>query len=318
MTTTKKLLVLGVGPMAEEYLQACKANSIEATFVGRSKTGMKRFESRTGIVPIPSLSLAKPENFYGAVIAVTETALSSVLIEVLRAGFRRVLVEKPGGSSISEFPGLHEEVSSYGAEVFVAFNRRFYSTVEKLLQVANKDGGLVSLHFDFTERAAQIASLEKDLKTKEDWFFQNSSHVIDLSLYLAPGLEIHHAEVTGGLPWHPRGSIFSGLGTAAEGVQVSYNTVWGPSGGWEILARTESIKLALKPLETLEVTLPDGTSEVYTEGRLCKLPGKAGLTGMLNAFIERPPRDPRLLSWEGHWGNFHVYRDILNGVSKEC
>ena len=301
--------------MAEAYLEACKANSIQATFVGRSKAGMEKFEYRTGILPIPSLSLVSPEDFFGVVIAVTETALSSTLLEVLSAGFRRVLVEKPGGSSIGEFPSLHEEVSNYGAEVFVAYNRRFYSTVEKLLKVAKEDGGLVSLHFDFTERAREITSLEKDLETKEDWFFQNSSHVIDLCLYLVPGFKIHHAEVAGGLPWHPNGSIFSGSGVSDQGIQVTYNSVWGPSGGWEIHARTKSIKLILKPLETLEVIQPNGSSEVFHEERLCKLPGKAGLAMMLNTFMDKPYQDARMVSWESHWSNFGTYHSILSGIN---
>lgn len=313
MTSDRKLLVLGVGPMAQEYLQACRALSIDATFVGRSLEGMSRFESKTGIRPVSSLAEVRHEDFYAAVIAVNESSLSGVLIQVLRRGFERILVEKPGGSSIDQFQSLADEVSSYPAKVFVAYNRRFYGTVEKLLQVSQADGGIVSIHFDFTERARQVEVLEKDQKTKEDWFFQNSSHVVDLVLHLSPGFVIHQAHASGGLSWHPRASVFSGFGFSNRGVHITYNSVWGPSGGWEVIARSKSLRLVLKPLEALEVTQSDGTKVVYLEEDLTQFPGKAGLAGMLSAFLEEGELDPRLVSWSQQAKNLAVYQAILNG-----
>ena len=309
-----KILVLGVGPMAEEYLTACQNLSIQPEFVGRSVAGMKRFEAKTGVRPHSSLEGLTAEDFLGVVVAVNEASLSAVLIEVLRRGFKRVLVEKPGGSSLEHFQELSDEVSKYPAKVFVAYNRRFYSTVAKLNELANDDGGLVSIHFDFTERVHIVAELEKDRETKEDWFFQNSSHVIDLVLFLAPGTEIIESRSSGGLPWHPRASHFSGFGWNRDGVHITYNSVWGARGGWEVIARSNTTHFRLKPLEVLEVTRPDGAIESYREEEITEHSGKAGITGMLLAFTEVASEDAGLLTWSEQVHNVKIYRAILDGV----
>lgn len=300
--------------MAEEYLKACQILKIDPTFVGRSLRGMEKFEAKTGIRPVPKLDQLAAKDFDGVIIAVDELSLSSALLDVLEHGYQRILVEKPGGSSLDDFPNLSRMVLAHSAEVYVAFNRRFYGTVAKLVETAKSDGGLVSIHFEFTERALQVETLKKDARVKDDWFFQNSSHVIDLVSYLAPGLTISSARVSGQLSWHRRGSTFSGFGCSNQGIHVTYNSVWGPSGGWEVCARTQSLRLELKPFEKLAITYADGSREEFAEENLAAYDGKPGLTMMLSTFLDGSDSESRLVPWSLHALNWPVYRTIIDGT----
>ena len=68
----------------------------------------------------------------------------------------------------------------FDAKVLIAYNRRFYSSVEKAREIITEDGGIQSCIFEFTEWAHKIIALSKANGVKEHWFLGNSSHVIDL------------------------------------------------------------------------------------------------------------------------------------------
>lgn len=315
MRRRQRVLVLGVGAMAREYLRACQLLSVDAVFVGKSESGMNNFEQSTGILPKRRIEDVEPKDFDGVIIAVNENALSEVLLTVLQRGFSRVLVEKPGGSSIDSFSVLAKEVHQYDAQIYVAYNRRFYATVEKLLALAEEDGGIRSIHFDFTERVKQVAALSIDESIKGDWFFQNSTHLIDLVLYLAPNAVFDANRSSGGLEWHPRASTFSGSGSNPDGIHLTYNSVWGPSGGWEITARSQTKRFALKPLEKLELKYANNELKVFVEEELAEVGGKPGLAKMLRAFLSDGFGDRRLVTWGEQTANAVKYKSILDGTA---
>jgi len=77
-------------------------------------------------------------------VVVPENLLGKVTIELIRAGIKSILVEKPGGGSIAEIKKVAEEAKKNKTQVFVGYNRRQYAAVAKAQEIIKKDGGVNS------------------------------------------------------------------------------------------------------------------------------------------------------------------------------
>ena len=64
-------------------------------------------------------------------------------IELIHAGTRRILVEKSGGFNAAKIRALQKKTAEYMAEVFVAYNRRFYASADLARKLISEDGGVV-------------------------------------------------------------------------------------------------------------------------------------------------------------------------------
>jgi predicted dehydrogenase len=92
-----------------------------------------------------------------AVVAVGVEELAATAIQLIEAGTRRVLVEKPGGLNTSQIRELRRVAVGHGAEVRIAYNRRFYASVNAARRMIADDGGATSCSFEFTEWSHVIA-----------------------------------------------------------------------------------------------------------------------------------------------------------------
>lgn len=251
------LLLVGAGPMAIEYAKVLQKLKKKFIIIGRGELSAQDFQQKTGLLPITgglhkflsSNSLPIKQ----AIIAVSEDQLGITAIELLRYGIKTILVEKPGGASFSEIEKVEREAKNRKAKVFVAYNRRFYSSIKKALQIIKKDHGVLSFNFEFTELSERIAPLIKATGVKENWFLHNSTHVIDLAFFIAGQPKHLCSFTTGGLPWHPKASIFSGAGTTVKGALFSYQANWDAPGRWVLEVLTKNYRLIFKPLEELQV-----------------------------------------------------------------
>ena len=171
----------------------------------------------------------------------------------MKAGVKNILIEKPAGLNKKEIEDCSKFAIECNANVFVAYNRRFYSSVIKAKELINEDGGLTSIDFEFTEWANDIEKLNFPSKVKNSWFLANSSHVVDLSFYLAGNPDKISSFVNGKLNWHKSGSIFSGAGITNKSIIFSYKANWESAGRWSVELKTKNRKLLLCPLEKLQI-----------------------------------------------------------------
>lgn len=186
-----------------------------------------------------------------AIVAVTENELGKVTLSLLKAGFTKILVEKPGGATYKEIYEVAKETKKRKARVFVAYNRRFNASTEKTKEIIKKDGKVLSFNFEFTEWSHVIGDLKKAPGVKENWFLHNSSHVIDLAFFLGGVPKKITSYCAGGLSWHPSASIFAGAGVAENGALFSYQANWQAPGRWGVEVLTPKHRLILRPLEHL-------------------------------------------------------------------
>jgi predicted dehydrogenase len=293
----KNIVLVGTGPMSVDYAKVLLAQNIIFNVVGRGGESALKFELETGVKPyvgglqqyLSNNSL--PENAYVIIATGTEALMPSLLL-ALQAGAVKILIEKPAAISIEELIENEEKLKRYSDMVFVAYNRRFYASVLEAQKMIEADGGLQTMHFEFTEWAHKIEPLAKAEGVKENWFFANSTHVVDLAFYLAgkPSQWQGYSKA-GDLKWHSK-TNFTGAGITDKGVLFSYISNWESAGRWAIELLTEKRRIYLKPMESISVQ-KRGTVEVVEhifEDSL-DLQFKPGLHRQVTAFVNNESTD---------------------------
>lgn len=255
--TNTSILLVGAGYMAIEYAKVLKALHSDFIVIGRGTDSAKKFLKETGIVATTrGLNEFLNKNYVipsSAIVAVNEDQLGITTLQLLQRGVKTILVEKPGGVDFEEIKKVKKQSLRSKAEVYIAYNRRFYTSVEKATEIINKDGGILSVFFDFTELENRVVPLIRPSKVKENWFLHNSTHVIDLVLFLAGIPEKITSYIHGSLFWHSPAAIFTGAGIMKKGTLFSYHANWKAPGRWSVEIMTKNHKLFLKPLERLQI-----------------------------------------------------------------
>lgn len=257
--TSKKVWLVGTGNIGIEYAKVLKNLGCDLSAIGRGKEKSEEFEKKTGIPAITGglsdFLLTNPNVPDYAVVTVGIEALSDITIQLIKYGVKYILLEKPGVGNFQEIYKLCDLAFQYNSSIFIAYNRRFYASVQMARQVIEQDGGLTSIHFEFTEWSHQIEALIKHKTEHENWFLGNSTHVVDTAFYLAgkPTEMCSFVRGQGSLNWHPSSSIFTGAGVTEKGALFSYHANWKSPGRWSIDVCTPKHRLIFRPMETLQI-----------------------------------------------------------------
>ncbi len=255
-----KIILVGTGPMAEAYIDVLKAFPVQVEVVGRGELSAKKFFESKRIKPFVGglefylKSTPISINSFAIVATGTENLLSAIKM-LVQAGVSRILVEKPAAISIEELLENENFLRNSQSNIFVAYNRRFYSSVLETRRLIQEDGGLKSMHFEFTEWAHVIEDIKKAEGVKENWFFANSTHVIDLAFFLAGNpAQFSSFSSEGKISWHKK-TNYVGAGITNKGVLFSYISNWESAGRWAIELFTEKRRIYLKPIEDIQIQL---------------------------------------------------------------
>ncbi len=288
---TKSLWLVGAGPMARDYARVLQAIEQPFTVAGRGESSAAAFERETGCEVISGGLASALENESApesAIVAVGVDQLAPVAEVLIRAGVRRILLEKPGGLDLAEITALDQSAKDHGALVLLAYNRRFYNSVQQVRHCVAEDGGLLSVQFEFTEWAHKIDPLAKAPGVKEHWVLGNSSHVIDLAFHLCGRPSDWRCWHAGSLDWHPAAARFSGAGLTEQGIMFSYLSDWQAPGRWGLELMTAKRRLILRPMEQLQVTpLGSVKIEAMTSENALDQQFKPGLYRQTEAFLQQ-------------------------------
>ena len=243
--------------MAVDYYQVIKDQKIKCAVIGRGELSARSFAKKTGFKPfVGGLNYFlkdKPNTCSHAIVAVGVEELLKTTKKLLKYGIKNILVEKPAGINKEEIEKLSKKTKKNNANVFVAYNRRFFTSVIKAREIIEKDGGVTSFNFEFTEWAHEVENIKNMHEVKKNWFLANSTHVVDLAFYLGGNPKEISCYTEGSLEWHPSASIFSGAGISETGALFSYQANWESAGRWCVDVLTKNNKLIFLPLEKLQV-----------------------------------------------------------------
>jgi len=261
--------LIGAGAMAQDYIEVLEALKKDFIIVGRGKHTAKKCEEVTGCKVIQGGTDAflphNPPKPSHAIVATGVEKLYETTKILLEYGVQNILVEKPAGLYQEEFEALVRTTKEKNANVFVAYNRRFYASVLKAQQIIKEDGGVTSFNFEFTEWAHVIAPLKKAEGVKEKWFLGNSTHVVDLAFFLGGKPKEICCFTSGSLDWHPASSVFSGAGKSREGALFSYQANWESAGRWGVEILTREHRFILRPMEKLQIQNRGSVAIEYDE-----------------------------------------------------
>lgn len=314
----KPILLAGAGYMGIEYAKVLK--SLERQFIvcGRNRESAKKFEDATSV----KVNTGGVDKFLKetreipdvAIVAVSEDQLGTVTLKLLDAHIKTILLEKPGGLDFEDVENVNKKTQEKGAKVYIAYNRRFYASVIKAKEIINEDGGILSVIFDFTEAVHKIEPLIRPASVKENWFLQNSTHVIDLAFFLAGTPKEFSSFSTESLPWHSIAAIFSGAGITEKNVLFAYHADWKGPGRWSLEIVTKNHKLFFKPLEKLQVQEMGSfeVKDVELEDNIDR-DFKPGIYKEVQSFLASKWN---LCTIEEQVQNLKFYRKILEGTDK--
>ena len=255
--SNKDVWLIGSGGMAVDYAKVLGSLGVATTVIGRGSASASTFTEKTKLpVVLGGLDAylqTKPEEPLCAIVAVGVEVLASTMQSLLDYGVLNILVEKPGVLTKEELVKIASLAKAKSARVQIAYNRRFYASTLRALEVIEEDGGVESMHFEFTEWGHEIRDLKKAEGVKDAWFLGNSTHVVDLAFYLSGiPLEIH-SYTAGTLDWHPSSAIFAGAGRTNTGVVFSYQANWDAPGRWGLEIITSNYRLIFRPMESLQI-----------------------------------------------------------------
>ncbi len=203
----------------------------------------------------------KPEIPQSVIVAVNVDNLASTTLSLMEYGVKSIFCEKPGFNNPIELNEVVKMSIKTGAQVFYAYNRRFYASVLKAEEIIKEDGGLISMNFEFTEWGHVIATHNFPKGILNNWFYANSTHVIDLAFYIG-GSPIEMSCFTAGQSsWH-KPNIFYGAGRTDKNVLFGYQANWDAPGRWAVELLTSQHRIYLKPMEQLQLQ-DKGSVKVY-------------------------------------------------------
>lgn len=239
--------------MAVAHAQVLLDLGHEIVVAGRREESARRFTEETGVEALTGgvdavldrLDEVPPV----AVVATPVPTLAATTTAVIQAGVTDVLAEKPAGLDRDEIAEVAEVAARHNARVTVAYNRRWYASTRKARELIRDDGSVTSFTFDFTELAWRVEEAATP-EVKANWLLANSTHVIDLALFLGGEPTDLVAGTAGGLDWHPA-ARFGGVGTTDGGALFSYHADWTGPGRWGVAVVTPQRRLVLRPLEEL-------------------------------------------------------------------
>jgi predicted dehydrogenase len=243
--------------MAIEYAKVLNAQGVPFVCVTRSESSASKFMLVTGMTALTGglehFLLGNPSIPKHAIVATGIESLASVTESLLHYGVTSILVEKPAGVDVQQIEKTQKLAERNNANVFVAYNRRFYESVITAKKMIAEDGGATSLTYEITEWSHSIDKLDIDKDSKRNWFIANTSHVVDLAFYLG-GQPIELAAYTAGSTnWHDRSAIFAGSGITANGALFSYAGNWNSPGRWSVDILTQKRRYIFRPMEELHV-----------------------------------------------------------------
>jgi predicted dehydrogenase len=284
------LWLIGAGPHAREHAKVLMHMHHPFEVIGRGEASAIEFQSSIG-KSVRTRSLEAELSLHGApeqaIVAASFDQLSTVAATLIKAGTRCILLEKPAALNLTDIRELNLLAENKGAQVWVAYNRRFYASTTLARELIIEDGGATSCVFEFTEWSHTIEPMSLPAITKAAWMIANSSHVADLAFHLCGAPAEWQAWQSGAMTWHPAAARLCGAGITDRGILFSYHADWDAPGRWGVEVLTRKRRFIFRPMESLQVThLASTKVESLVLDDSLDLNFKPGLYRQTQAFLE--------------------------------
>ena len=233
-----RLAYWGSGPISHFHVPALRANLIDL-----SSCYSRADSSRLGSF-CKTFNIKKAENQSeflldvkkqdGVVVALETKAIPEKL--GLLTDAKKIFIEKPGAASALDLRSIDERIKN---KTRVLYNRRFYSTTQKLKEFVSTASGLVDFNVIFPD-------------TRE-WYqtIVNVCHLFDLMMYINDDYNPEILSTFGSLNENERGYGFTIK--FKHGNFLNFHNPWGACYSAQILAYDGRRTVRLQPFESFEI-----------------------------------------------------------------
>lgn len=272
------MVIVGTGNQAFEYAKIMKHLGIQPIVIGNTEKGCTQFRDRlhaNGIVAevLPGRLEGNRIPTESMIVAVPVMELFSVSMMAILStpGLKYLLIEKPGGLYTIQMRALLKASEKSGIGVWIAYNRRFYSSVLEARRIVMEEG-IGEIECCFGEPMREVMKSRHPDTVKRRWLIANSSHLIDAALFIS-------GKMASGLKSNVHGNQFAGQFEIPQG-KLIYHTDWDIDKRWKIRIKTaKGNTYHLGPIETLlsgrdQILVQEGSG-----------PFKAGMLPMVRSFL---------------------------------
>jgi predicted dehydrogenase len=286
----KSVLLIGSGNMALDYFRFLNSLKLNVVVIGNTEKSAIRFYESTGVMPIlGGIDSYLASNYLlpnFAIVAVQIDHLFDVTLSLIKRGVSNVLVEKPITFNPNKIVEMQEISLLFNSKIYIALNRRFYSTSNILKKVICDYGYPNRVFFSFNDRIKSIENYDYSEDVKANWVISNSIHIIDyvFFLYGKPSIFIktYHEGFTS---WHPKSKIMLGKYLSEFNVTVDYYTDFSTDNNWIINAFYSDFILSMSPIEDIKV-INNREKKIIERDRV-DFEFKPGLAAMVKAFLDK-------------------------------
>ena len=314
------VFLVGASQMAIDYASVLLDLEVNFDVVSRGEINATHCKEKLGIDVLTGglevcLKDINSQDYDCVINAVGQEQLFPTTRLLIEKGFNKLLIEKPGGVNADEIRALSDISKLSNVDMYIAYNRRFYSSVLEARKIIEEDGGVSSFNCEFTEWSHEVKDWEKPDIVTENWFLCNSSHVVDMAFYLGGRPKEISSYIAGSLDWHPSAAKFAGAGRTESGALFSYQANWKAPGRWGVEILTKKHRLIFRPLEKLQVQEIGTTSYEFVEiQEELDRKYKPGLYLQVLKFLNGDYDD--LCSIDEHVINLTFYEKIMNGENE--
>jgi predicted dehydrogenase len=311
-----EIIIVGAGDIGKEYSKVLSQMQIRHTVICRTKNTANAFNVNnfTKIIYGGIEKYLKKCDYQitHAIVAVNVEQLYKVSLTLLNFGIKNIFIEKPAGINANQINRIKKLSALHNSTVFIGYNRRSYSSVIELKKMVKADGGIISANFDFTELPQVLNNLPRNKLIIKNWFLLNSSHVVDLFLYLC-GSPINYRSYTfGKINDSLNAARYCGAGITNRNILFNYSADWQGAGRWKLEIITLKNRYFLSPLEKLKkVEIGQfNIQDVKIDDEL-DINFKPGFYLQTHNFINH--NFESLCTIEEHAKNVLFYKKIVNG-----
>ena len=258
MNTQKQCVVavVGAGYMAREHIRAfqdipgVKIASITSRTRARAEALAAEFEIPVVCDSVDELYSKTNANL--VVVAVPELAANSVIRASMEYPWS-LLVEKPAGYNLADAEDIEAAARAKNARVYVALNRRFYSSTQKVLIDLKTVDGPRFIHVQDQEDQKRALQAGQPQVVVENWMYANSVHVVDYFILFGRG-QITSVEPV--VAWNPTAPwiVVAKIHFTSGDVGL-YEGIWDGPGPWSVSINMSKKRWEMRPLENASYQL---------------------------------------------------------------
>jgi predicted dehydrogenase len=246
-----RVAVIGAGSMAREHLRAFAdvPGVILSGIQSRTRGRAEALAGEFGVIHVCDSVDELYDRTRAHVVVVTVPELVKNVVNRACLKFPwTLLVEKPIGYDLADSEAITEAARAANAAVFVALNRRLYSSTQAAIDdLAGRDGCRFIRVQDQQDQAAGLASGQPEVVVK-NWMYANSIHTIDYLRLFGRGPVVQVRPI---VPWTPDrpGVVVSEIHFESGDIGF-YEGIWDGPGPWAVTVSTASRRWEMRPLET--------------------------------------------------------------------